>query len=94
MVILEIPMIYPRSARVVALGKSIDVEKGQWYFRRYVKELSNLGEIVFFDRSWYNRALVEPANDFCTEEEYARFMGKVLHFKLKLRFILKNISLF
>ena len=59
----------PRSARVVALGKPSDIEKGQWYFRRHVKELPNEGEIVFFDRSWYNRAVVEPVMGFCTQAE-------------------------
>lgn len=71
----------PRSARVVALGKPSDTERGQWYFRRHVKELPNPGELVFFDRSWYNRAVVEPANGFCTEEEYERFMNEVNHFE-------------
>ena len=60
----------PRSSRVVALTKPTDVERGQWYFRRYIKELPNPGEIVFFDRSWYNRAVVEPVMGFCTEDEY------------------------
>ena len=54
----------PRSMRVVALTKPTDVEKGQWYFRRYIKEMPNPGEIVFFDRSWYNRAVVEPVMGF------------------------------
>ena len=54
----------PRSMRVVALTKPTDVEKGQWYFRRYIKELPNPGEIVLFDRSWYNRAVVEPVMGF------------------------------
>ena len=71
----------PRSSRVVALNKPTDVEKGQWYFRRYVKELPDPGEIVFFDRSWYNRAVVEPVMDFCTENEYARFMVQVPEFE-------------
>ena len=53
-----------RSSRVVALTKPTDVERGQWYFRRYIKELPNPGEIVFFDRNWYNRAVVEPFMGF------------------------------
>ena len=56
----------PRSMRVVALPKPTEVEKGQWYFQRYVKPLPNPGEIAFFDRSWYNRAVVEPVMNFCT----------------------------
>jgi polyphosphate kinase 2 len=64
----------PRSMRIVALPKPTDAEIGQWYFQRYTKELPNKGEIVFFDRSWYNRAVVEPVMNFCTKEEYERFM--------------------
>ena len=60
----------PRSSRLVALNKPTNVEKGQWYFQRYIKELPNPGEIVFFDRSWYNRAVVEPVMNFCTDKEY------------------------
>jgi len=60
----------PRTSRVVALTKPTEVEKGQWYFRRYIKALPNSGEIVFFDRSWYNRAVVEPVMGFCTKEQY------------------------
>ncbi len=71
----------PRSMRVVALAKPTEVEKGQWYFRRYIKELPNPGEIVFFDRSWYNRAVVEPVMDFCNEEEYNKFMAQVTEFE-------------
>lgn len=71
----------PRSSRVVALSKPTDNEKGQWYFRRYVKELPNPGEIVFFDRSWYNRAVVEPVMDFCTKEQYDQFMVQVSEFE-------------
>lgn len=67
----------PRSLRVVALPKPSDEEKGQWYFQRYSKQLPNAGEIVFFDRSWYNRAVVEPVNDFASEEQYQRFMQQV-----------------
>ncbi|MCB9286109.1 MAG: polyphosphate kinase 2 [Lewinellaceae bacterium] len=64
----------PRHYRVVALGKPSEVEKSQWYFQRYVQELPNGGEIVFFDRSWYNRAVVEPVMGFCTHEHYELFM--------------------
>ena len=71
----------PRSMRVVALSKPTDVERGQWYFRRYIKELPNPGEIVFFDRSWYNRAVVEPVNGFCTNEQYQTFMNQVNDFE-------------
>ncbi len=71
----------PRSMRVVALPKPTAAEKGQWYFRRYIKELPNPGEIVFFDRSWYNRAVVEPVMGFCTEKEYKKFMVQVPEFE-------------
>ena len=71
----------PRSMRVVALTKPTDVEQGQWYFRRYIKELPNPGEIVFFDRSWYNRAVVEPVMGFCNDEEYKKFMVQVPEFE-------------
>jgi len=67
----------PRSIRVVALPKPTAEECGQWYFQRYSKQLPNAGEIVFFDRSWYNRAVVEPVNKFCTVREYERFMQQV-----------------
>ena len=70
-----------RSARVVALGKPTDIEKGQWYFRRHVKQLPNPGEIVFFDRSWYNRAVVEPVMGFCTHREYSQFLQQVPEFE-------------
>ncbi|WP_456462262.1 polyphosphate kinase 2 [Lutibacter sp.] len=71
----------PRSMRVVALTKPTNVERGQWYFRRYIKKLPNPGEIVFFDRSWYNRAVVEPVMDFCTEAQYQKFMVQVPEFE-------------
>ncbi len=71
----------PRSIRVVALTKPTEKEKGQWYFRRYIKELPNAGEIVFFDRSWYNRAVVEPVMGFCNEEQYDKFMRQVPEFE-------------
>lgn len=71
----------PRAMRVVALTKPTEVERGQWYFRRYIKELPNPGEIVFFDRSWYNRAVVEPVMGFCTEDQYHNFMVQVSEFE-------------
>ncbi|HFA50224.1 MAG TPA: polyphosphate kinase 2 [Bacteroidetes bacterium] len=71
----------PRSMRVVALSKPTEVEKGQWYFRRYIKELPNPGEIVFFDRSWYNRAVVEPVMGFCNKKQYKEFMVQVPEFE-------------
>ena len=71
----------PRTSRVVALTKPTEVEQGQWYFRRYIKELPNPGEIVFFDRSWYNRAVVEPVMGFCSEEQYDKFMVQVPEFE-------------
>lgn len=74
----------PRHMRVVALSKPTDAEKGQWYFRRYIKELPNKGEIVFFDRSWYNRAVVEPVMGFCTKKQYERFMMQVHEFELMI----------
>ena len=64
----------PRGARVVALEKPTEEEKGQWYFQRYVKHMPTHGEIVLFDRSWYNRAGVERVMGFCTEDEYREFM--------------------
>tara|TARA_R110001583_G_scaffold125274_1_gene276791 strand:- start:3829 stop:4686 length:858 start_codon:yes stop_codon:yes gene_type:complete len=71
----------PRSMRVVALAKPTDVEQGQWYFRRYIRKLPNPGEIVFFDRSWYNRAVVEPVMGFCTDTQYNKFMAQVPEFE-------------
>lgn len=71
----------PRAMRVVALPKPSDVEKGQWYFQRYVNHLPNPGEIVFFDRSWYNRAVVEPVMGFCTKNQYNQFMHQVPEFE-------------
>ena len=64
----------PRGARVVALQKPSDVQSGQWYFQRYIENFPTAGEIVLFDRSWYNRAGVERVMDFVTEEEYRRFV--------------------
>ena len=71
----------PRSMRVVALPKPSAEEEGQWYFQRYSLKLPNKGEIVFFDRSWYNRAVVEPVNNFCTKAQYQRFMQQVPEFE-------------
>ncbi|MEA1954114.1 MAG: polyphosphate kinase 2 [Campylobacterota bacterium] len=67
----------PRGARVVALSKPSDVEKTQWYFQRYIQHLPSAGEIVLFDRSWYNRAGVEPVMGFCTQEEHQSFLHEV-----------------
>lgn len=74
----------PRQHRVVALPKPDEVEKGQWYFQRYINQLPKAGEIVFFDRSWYNRAVVEPVNGFCTQEQYTEFMSQVNEFEKML----------
>lgn len=68
----------PKKYRVEALPKPTEIENGQWYFQRYFKKLPNAGEIVFFDRSWYNRAVVEPVFGFCSEEQYAKFMKQVV----------------
>lgn len=74
----------PRGARVVALPKPSEVERGQWYFQRYVQELPTAGEIVLFDRSWYNRAGVERVMGFCTPDEYEEFMRQVPEFERNL----------
>jgi polyphosphate kinase 2 len=71
----------PRTARVVALPKPTELQKGQWYFQRYVEQLPNPGEIVFFDRSWYNRSVVEPVMGFCNESQYKVFMQQVPEFE-------------
>lgn len=71
----------PREFKVVALPKPSVVEKGQWYFQRYINQLPYEGKIVFFDRSWYNRAIVEPVNGFCTQDEYHIFMNQVNQFE-------------
>lgn len=71
----------PRSMRLVALNKPTLVEKGQWYFRRYIQNLPNPGELVFFDRSWYNRAVVEPVMGFCTQYQYEQFMVQLPEFE-------------
>jgi len=70
--------------RVVALGKPSDVQRTQWYFQRYTEQLPRGGEIVLFDRSWYNRAMVEPVFGFCTEEEYENFKKDVVEFEKSL----------
>lgn len=74
----------PRYARVVALGTPTEREKTQWYFQRYVPHLPAAGEMVFFDRSWYNRAGVERVMGFCTEEEYQEFLRSCPEFEKML----------
>jgi polyphosphate kinase 2 len=74
----------PRSARVVALEKPTEVESTQWYFQRYLKHLPSAGEIVMFDRSWYNRAGVERVMEFCSNEEYHEFMNQAPDFERSL----------
>ena len=71
----------PRGARIVALEKPSDRERTQWFFQRYVAHLPAAGEIVFFDRSWYNRAMVEPIMGFCTDEQNKRFLKDVPRFE-------------
>ena len=74
----------PREFNVVALPKPTPEEQGQWYFQRYIKNLPRSGQITFFDRSWYNRAVVEPVNGFCTDKEYKIFMNQVNNFEQML----------
>ena len=74
----------PRGARVVALEKPTETERGQWYFQRYVQHLPTAGEIVLFDRSWYNRAGVENVMGFCTPDEYNEFMRQTPEFERTL----------
>ncbi|MCX6051852.1 MAG: polyphosphate kinase 2 [Campylobacterales bacterium] len=74
----------PRGARVVALDKPSDVEKTQWYFQRYSHHLPSAGEIVLFDRSWYNRGGVEPVMGFCTQEQHKEFLHDVPEFEKML----------
>lgn len=74
----------PRGARVVALEKPSEVERGQWYFQRYISHLPTAGEIVLFDRSWYNRAGVERVMKFCTNDEYLEFMRQAPDFERNL----------
>ncbi|WP_442868047.1 polyphosphate kinase 2 [Campylobacter sp. JMF_08 NE1] len=71
----------PRGCRIVALEKPSNVEKTQWYFQRYVAHLPSAGEIVIFDRSWYNRAMVEPVMGFCTDAEHKEFLRQVPKFE-------------
>ena len=66
----------PRSAKVVALSKPTDAELGQWYFQRYITHLPTKGEMTLFDRSWYNRAGVEPVMGFCTPEQHIAFFAR------------------
>lgn len=73
--------INPRHFRIVALSRPSEEERTQWYFQRYLKKFPQAGEIVFFDRSWYNRAVVEPVNGFCSQEEYDIFMNQVNDFE-------------
>ena len=74
----------PRGVRLVALGKPSDSERTQWYFQRYVQHLPAAGEIVIFDRSWYNRAGIEHVMDFCTPDEYTEFMNSCPEFERML----------
>ncbi len=74
----------PRGARIVALSKPSDTERSQWYFQRYTQHLPSAGEIVLFDRSWYNRAGVEPVMGFCTQEEHKEFLREVPKFETML----------
>jgi polyphosphate kinase 2 len=74
----------PRGASVIALEKPSEVERGQWYFQRYITHLPSAGEIVLFDRSWYNRAGVEKVMGFCTADEYAEFMRQCPEFERNL----------
>ncbi len=74
----------PRIARIVALGVPTEKEKSQWYFQRYVNQLPSAGEMVLFDRSWYNRAGVEKVMGFCTNEQYLEFMNTVNEFENSL----------
>lgn len=82
----------PRGARVVALDKPSDTEKSQWYFQRYSHHLPSAGEIVLFDRSWYNRGGVEPVMGFCTQEEHKEFLHEVPEFEKML--VNSNIKIF
>lgn len=74
----------PRHARIVALSKPTETEAGQWYFQRYASEMPTRGEIVFFDRSWYNRAMVEPVMGFCRPEETQAFLHEAPAFEAML----------
>lgn len=74
----------PRHARIVALPKPTDKERGQWYYQRYIDHFPSSGEFVLFDRSWYNRAGVEPVMGFCTEDEHRHFLDETPHFERML----------
>lgn len=74
----------PRACRVVALNKPTSTEAGQWYFQRYIQHFPTYGEIVLFDRSWYNRAVVERVMGFCTNDQYEKFMKQVPEFERML----------
>jgi polyphosphate kinase 2 len=76
--------INPRHFRIVALDIPTKDERKQWFFQRYINQLPKPGEIVFFDRSWYNRAVVDPVNGFCTQKEYKVFMSHVNEFEKML----------
>ncbi len=74
----------PRAAQIVALGKPTETEASEWYFQRYIKHLPAAGDLVFFDRSWYNRGVVEPVFGFCTPEQNAQFFQQVQPFEQML----------
>ncbi|KIN72306.1 polyphosphate kinase 2 [Sulfitobacter guttiformis] len=74
----------PRGAHVVALNKPTDTEANQWYFQRYISHLPTAGELVFFDRSWYNRGVVEPVFGFCTPDQNTKFFNQVQPFEQML----------
>ena len=74
----------PRHYRIVALAKPTEIERGQWFLQKYIKHLPDPGEIVFFDRSWYNRAVVEPVMGFCTQEKHELFMSDVVNLEESL----------
>ena len=74
----------PRHCRVVAMPKPTELENGQWFFQRYIQRLPNAGEIVFFDRSWYNRAMVEPVLGFCSKDQYRLFLKQAPNFEKML----------
>jgi len=73
--------INPRHIKIVALPKPTEDEQTQWYFQRYIEQFPKAGEMVFFNRSWYNRAVLEPVNGFCSDEQYNIFMGQVFDFE-------------
>jgi polyphosphate kinase 2 len=73
--------INPRHIKIVALPKPTEDEQTQWYFQRYIEQFPKAGEMVFFNRSWYNRAVLEPVNGFCSDEQYSIFIGQVNDFE-------------